>query len=115
MDQMQSGFLDTLHSRARLPLPNHGTHALRSVCGPATDFDDQNTGEMQLSLKRHFRCELALMISCVSQGERETSVNIDMQQCFVWSWCSLYGVVTVYSKEDWLTVVSLLNLNAIQN
>ena len=50
MDQKQSGFLDTLHSRARLPLPNHGTHALRSVCGPATDFDDQNTEEMHLTV-----------------------------------------------------------------
>ena len=50
MDQKQSDFLDILHSRARLPLPNHGTHALRNVCGPTTDSDDQNTGEMQLSV-----------------------------------------------------------------
>ena len=56
VDLKQSGFLDTLQNRARPPLSNYGTHALRNVCAWALYCsDDQNTGEMQLCLKRHFR------------------------------------------------------------
>ena len=98
-------------SRARPPLPNHGTHALRNGCEPATDLIIRTRDKCSCLSKRHCRRELALITPYVNLEELKTSeqpnFHIENANTLAQSWCSLYRVYIVYDKKDSLMMMSL--------